>query len=170
MIEFDGAAALFAAVGLATLAAALLPRLLGRAPVSMPMVFLAAGVLAYTVLPGLPDPDPLQQPGIALHLTEICVLVSLMGAGLALNRPIGWRAWSSTWRLLAVTMPLSMLAVGILGWSVLGLGAAAAVLLAAVPLAAEVAGLLVAGLVTALLVAVVVADRLGVGHPAGTAA
>jgi NhaP-type Na+/H+ or K+/H+ antiporter len=131
MIEFDGAAALYAAVGLATLAAALLPRLLGRAPISMPMVFLAAGVLAYTVLPGLPDPNPLDQPGIAVHLTEITVLVSLMGAGLALNRPVGWHAWSSTWRLLGVTMPLSMLAVGVLGWSALGLGAASAVLLAA---------------------------------------
>jgi NhaP-type Na+/H+ or K+/H+ antiporter len=132
MIEFEGgAAALFAAVGLATLAAALLPRVLGRAPVSMPMVFLAAGMLAFTLLPGLPDPSPLEHESVALHLTEICVLVSLMGAGLALNRPIGWRMWSSTWRLLAVTMPLSMLAVGLLGWGVLGLGVASAMLLGA---------------------------------------
>jgi low temperature requirement protein LtrA len=43
--------------------------------------------------------------------------------------------------------------------------AAALVLLAAVPLAAEAPGLLVAGLATALLIALVVADRLGVGHP-----
>ena len=131
MIEFDGAAALFLAVGLATLAAALLPRLLGRAPVSMPMVFLGGGVLVYTVLPGLPSPDPLAHPAVALHLTEVCVLISLMGAGLAINRPIGWHWWSSTWRLLAVTMPLSMLAVGFLGWAALGLGAAGAALLAA---------------------------------------
>ena len=131
MIEFDGAAALFAAVGLATLAAALLPRLLGRAPVSMPMVFLAAGALAFTLLPSLPNPSPVEHETAALHLTEVCVLVSLMGAGLALNRPTGWRTWSSTWRLLGITMPLSMLAVGFLGWSALGLGAASAVLLAA---------------------------------------
>jgi NhaP-type Na+/H+ or K+/H+ antiporter len=131
MIEFDGAAALFAAVGLATLAAALLPRLLGRAPISMPMVFLAGGVLVYTALPVLPDPDPLAHPEATLHLTEVCVLVSLMGAGLAINRPVGWHAWSSTWRLLAVTMPLSMLLVGLLGWAALGLGAASAALLGA---------------------------------------
>ena len=42
---------------------------------------------------------------------------------------------------------------------------AAVLLLAAVPLAADGDGLLVAGLATALLVALVVADRLGVGHP-----
>jgi len=118
-------------VGLATLAAALLPRVLGRAPISMPMVFVGAGVLAFTLLPGLPDPSPLEHETVTLHLTEICVLVSLMGAGLALNRPIGWRLWSSTWRLLVVTMPLSMLAVGVLGWGVLGLGAASAMLLGA---------------------------------------
>lgn len=131
MIEFEGPGGLFAAIGLATLAAALLPRILGRAPVSMPMVFLAAGFVGFSVLPGLPDPDPLAHGSITEHLTEVCVIVSLMGAGLALNRPLGWRTWSTTWRLLAIAMPLSMLAVGVLGWAVLGLGAASAVLLAA---------------------------------------
>jgi NhaP-type Na+/H+ or K+/H+ antiporter len=131
MIHFDGAGALFAGIGLATLAAALLPRVLGRLPVSMPMVFLAAGMITFTLIPDLPDPLPEAHPEVALHLTEVCVIVSLMGAGLALNRPVGRRLWSSTWRLLAITMPLSMLAVGLLGWSVLGLGVASAVLLAA---------------------------------------
>lgn len=131
MIEFEGPGGLFAALGLATLAAALLPRVLGRAPVSMPMVFLAAGFVGFALLPGLPDPDPLEHGTMTEHLTEVCVIVSLMGAGLALNRPLGWRTWSTTWRLLAIAMPLSMLAVGVLGWAALGLGAAGAVLLAA---------------------------------------
>jgi low temperature requirement protein LtrA len=43
--------------------------------------------------------------------------------------------------------------------------AAAVLLAAAVPLAADAPGLLVTGLVTALLIALVVGDRLGVGHP-----
>lgn len=131
MIEFEGPGGLFAALGLATLAAALLPRLLGRAPVSMPMVFLASGAVGFWALPGLPDPDPLEHGTITEHLTEVCVIVSLMGAGLALNRPLGWRSWSTTWRLLGIAMPLSMLAVGVLGWAALGLGAAGALLLAA---------------------------------------
>jgi len=120
----------YVAAGVATLAAALLPRVLGRAPVSMPMVFLGVGALAFLVI-DLPDPDPLQHGSLVLHLAELCVIVSLMGAGLALNRPVGWRAWATTWRLLGITMPVTIVAVVLLGWGVLGFGVAAAVLLAA---------------------------------------
>lgn len=127
----DGAGAVYAAGGIAALAAAVLPRLLNRSPVSMPMIFVAAGVLAFSLIDALPAADPLRYPTFALHLTELCVLVSLMGAGLALDRKPGWRHWSTTWRLLAVTMPLSMLAVGLLGWGLLGLPVATAILLAA---------------------------------------
>jgi sodium/hydrogen antiporter len=131
-MEIEGYAALFLVAGLATLAAALLPRLLKNAPVSAPMIFLAAGLIAFIAIPALPDPDPLEYPEPAIRLTEVCVIVSLMGAGLAINRPLSLRGWSSTWRLLAITMPLTMLAAGFIGWAALGLGAASAVLLAAV--------------------------------------
>ena len=127
----DPTGLLYAAAGVAALLAALLPRLLARAPVSMPMVFLGAGVAAFATIDTLPDPDPLVHGTVAEHLTEACVIVSLMGAGLALNRPPGWRSWRSTWRLLGITMPLTMLAVGFLGGWVLGLTAGGAVLLAA---------------------------------------
>ena len=121
----------YAAFGFATLLTALLPRLLRRAPISLPMVFLGVGGLAFAVFPTLPDPDPVEYPTLTVHLTELCVIVSLMGAGLALNRPVGWHRWGTTWRLLSITMPLSMVAAGLLGWGVLGLGAAGALLLAA---------------------------------------
>ena len=132
MFGVDAVGMLYFAAGAASLAAALLPRLLGRAPISMPMVFLAVGILAFTVLPDLPDPDPIEHNSIALHLTELCVVISLMGAGLALDRPAGWRRWGSTWRLLAITMPLTIVAVTVIGHQLLGLGLAAAVLVAAV--------------------------------------
>ncbi|GAA3685937.1 cation:proton antiporter [Lentzea roselyniae] len=122
---------LYTGAGLATLAAALLPRLLDRAPISMPMLFLGAGALTFSVVEPLPDPDPVQHSSVLLHVTEICVIISLMGAGLALNRAVSLRGWASTWRLLAITMPLSILAVGLLGWGALGLGVGASVLLAA---------------------------------------
>lgn len=121
----------YAAAGGAALLAGLLPRVLSRAPVSMPMIFLALGVLGFAVV-DLPSPDPVAYEVQTLHLAEACVIVSLMGAGLALDRPVGWVRWRSTWRLLGVTMPLSMLAVGLGGWWLLGLGVPVAVLLAAV--------------------------------------
>ncbi len=127
----DGVGFVYAAIGLAALAAAMLPRLLGRIPISMPMVFLAVGVLAFALIDSLPDPDPREHEVFATHLTEACVIIALMGAGLALNRAVSWRGWMTTWRLLGFAMPLSMLALGLLGWSFLGLGVAASVLLAA---------------------------------------
>jgi NhaP-type Na+/H+ or K+/H+ antiporter len=127
----DGPAVTYAVIGVLTLVAALLPRLLRRAPVSLPMVFLAAGAVTFAVIGPLPDPDPREYPGFTLHLTELCVIISLMGAGLALNRPIGWRRWSSTWRMLGVAMPVTMILAALLGWALLGFGVAAAVLLAA---------------------------------------
>lgn len=125
------ASVLYAAAGLAALLSALLPRALSRLPVSMPMVFLALGAVSFAVVPGLPTPDPVEHGAAASRLSEVCVIIALMGAGLALDRPIGWHRWGSTWRLLGITMPLSMLAVGLLGWGLLGLMPASALLLAA---------------------------------------
>lgn len=127
----DGVGLLFAAAGLAALAAALLPRVLGRVPISMPMVFMGAGLLVFGLVDRLPSPDPIAYSTFTEHLTEVCVIIALMGAGLALNRQPGWRRWGSTWRLLAITMPLSVIAVALLGYELLGLSIAGAVLLAA---------------------------------------
>ncbi len=132
MFSVDGVGLLFAAAGLAALAAALLPQLLGRAPVSMPMIFLALGVLAFATVDRLPTPDPVGHGAVVTHLTEVCVVISLMGAGLALDRRIGWRTWMTTWRLLGITMTLCVVAVSVLAHSYLGLGLAAALLVGAV--------------------------------------
>jgi NhaP-type Na+/H+ or K+/H+ antiporter len=127
----EATALLYVGAGAAALLAALLPRLIGRLPVSMPMVFLGLGLLAYLLIPDLPSPDPREHGVITEHLTEVIVLVALFGAGLALDRPVGWRRWNSTWLLLAVTMPLTILAMTLIGMSLLGLGVASALLLGA---------------------------------------
>jgi NhaP-type Na+/H+ or K+/H+ antiporter len=126
----DTGTVVYVAAGAATLAAALLPRLLGRAPVSMPMVFLAVGAAFFSLI--VPNaPDPRTHSAFTLHLTELCVIISLMGAGLALGRRVGLRRWGTTWRLLGITMPLTIAVVAVLAGSLLGMGAAAALLLAA---------------------------------------
>jgi sodium/hydrogen antiporter len=95
----------------------------------MPIVFLGLGAGVHALIGNLPDPDPLRHPELAERLTEIGVIVALMGAGLKLDRPITWRRWSSTWRLLAIAMPLTIAAVALLGWWWIGLAPAAALLL-----------------------------------------
>jgi NhaP-type Na+/H+ or K+/H+ antiporter len=122
----------YALVGTGALLAAVLPRLVQSRPFSMPIAFLAFGMLVFALPVDLPDPDPLAHPELAEHLTEVGVLVALMGAGLRLDRPVGWRAWSSTWRLLSVAMLLTIATTAVLGWWWAGLAPASALLLGAV--------------------------------------
>ncbi|MFC9970988.1 cation:proton antiporter [Spirillospora sp. NPDC127200] len=122
----------FVVAGLGALLAATLPGLVKRLPVSLAMLFLAGGLALYLSPLPLPDPDPVAHPKAAEHLTELCVIVSLMGAGLALNRPFGWRAWSSTMRLLIVVLPVTTLAVAGAAHWLLAWPLAAALLLGAV--------------------------------------
>ena len=119
----------YAVVGVGALLAALLPRLLANRSLSMPIVFLGLGMIVYALVPDLPDPDPVRYPEVAERLAEVGVIVALMGAGLKLDRPIGRRSWSSTWRLLAIAMPLTIAATAVLGWWWVGLAPAAALLL-----------------------------------------
>jgi len=119
-------------VGLAAFGVAGLPRVLGDRPLSFPIIYVGAGMVLFALPFGFVDPDPVEWSEATERLTEIGVIVALMSAGIGLNRELGWRSWASTWRLLAITMPLSIAAVAVLGWWWLGLTPAAAVLLGAV--------------------------------------
>jgi len=111
---------IYAVGGIAALLAATLPRLLNRLPFSFPLACLLCGILLYLLPLRLPEADPVAHRALIEHATELCVLISLMGAGLAINRPFGFRRWASTWRLLGVTLPLTVLGVAVaavlLGW------------------------------------------------------
>jgi NhaP-type Na+/H+ or K+/H+ antiporter len=50
---------------------------------------------------------------------------------LKIDRVIGWRSWIITWRLLGLSMPLTIICLALLAHWILGLGAATALLLAA---------------------------------------
>lgn len=120
-----------AGFGVVALLTAWLPMLLRKLPLSLPILCVAIGIAVFS-LPGTdPKPSPLDFPVLAERLTEMVVIIALMGAGLKLDRPLSFRGWGITWRLLGITMPLSILAIALLGWSVLGLSAASAVLLGA---------------------------------------
>ncbi|KQT15604.1 cation transporter [Methylobacterium sp. Leaf399] len=120
-----------AGFGALVLLTAWLPMVLRQLPLSLPIccVGLGAGLSA---LPGASDlvPHPERHLALIEHMTELVVIVSLMGAGLKIDRLVGWRSWILTWRLLGVAMPLTILALAGLASGLLGLGAAAALLLA----------------------------------------
>lgn len=89
--------------------------------------------MAIFALPlGLDGPSPGVDDDSAERLTELVVIVSLMGAGLKLNRPPGWRAWRSTGRLLGITMPLTIGATALLAAGPLAMALSSAILLGAV--------------------------------------
>jgi NhaP-type Na+/H+ or K+/H+ antiporter len=122
----------FGLIGLGMFCAAILPRIIDKRPISLPIIFLVIGIVVQMLPLDFVNPDPRVYPNVTKHLAEIVVIIALMGAGLRLDRPFGRIRWSSTWRLLAITMPLSIAATAVLGWWVLGLAPAAAVLLGAV--------------------------------------
>src|SRR4028119_2104661 len=78
--------------GVSLFLAVVLPMLLERVAVSAPMVLLLVGALI-GLLPqfsGL-DVSPRDHPEFTEHLPEVTVVVSLMGVGLALDRPLDLR-------------------------------------------------------------------------------
>ncbi len=123
---------LLAVLGASVLSAAILPKLVAHMPVSMPMVFVGVGMILFLLPIDLDAPQPGADSLAVERLTELVVIVSLMGAGLKLSRPLGWRSWGTTWRLLGVAMPLTIAAIAVLGMGILALPLSAAVLLGAV--------------------------------------
>lgn len=119
-------------VGAAILGAAVLPLLLAGRPLSFPIVYVALGMAVFALPLRLPTADPLAEGDVVERMTELAVIVSLMGAGLKIDRTIGWASWRTTRRLLVLAMPLTIAGVAILGWWAAGLAPAAALLLGAV--------------------------------------
>lgn len=124
---------LLAGAGALILMTAWLPMLLRKIPLSLPILCVGVGAALFALPPLRPFAvHPLQFPVAVERLSELVVIVSLMGAGLKIDRVIGLRSWALAWRLLAIAMPITMLIVGLLAGSLLGLGVATAVLIAAV--------------------------------------
>jgi NhaP-type Na+/H+ or K+/H+ antiporter len=123
---------LLAVFGVVALLTAWLPLVLKELPLSLPMVCIGIGaLLVLSPFSPIVGVNPLENRHLTERLAEFVVIVSLMSAGLKLDRPVSWRGWGATWRLLGIAMPLTIAGIALLGWAVLGLGLAAALLLGA---------------------------------------
>jgi sodium/hydrogen antiporter len=123
---------LLALIGVVSLGAAAVPLLFSARPLYFPMVYVALGMALFALPFDLPTADPMAHGPFVERISELAVIVALMGAGLKLDRPFGWAAWRPTWRLLAVAMPVTIVATALVGWWVVGLAPATAMLLGAV--------------------------------------
>lgn len=108
-----------------------LPLALKRLPLSLPIICIVIGAGLF-LIPGISlRPLPMMFPLITERVTEFVVIIALMGAGLKLDRLFSWRRWKVTWRLLCITMPLSIALITLIGSWALGLSWTAALLLGA---------------------------------------
>jgi NhaP-type Na+/H+ or K+/H+ antiporter len=98
------------------------------------VVYLVLGAVASVGLHGLGVDllDPLDDAELIERVAEFAVIVALFASGLRLDRPLSWRQWDSTVRLIAIVMPLTIGAVTLFATTAMGLSLGAAVILGAV--------------------------------------
>lgn len=117
-------------VAMLILVAALIPRLTANRFLSAPIVFMLMGAAVFSLPVDIHLPD-LEDARWPERLTELGVLIALTAAGLKINEPFAWKSWQLSWRLLAFTMPLTIIATALLGWWALGMVPATAMLFGA---------------------------------------
>lgn len=125
---------LFVMFGFALVLSVALERALSRRYLSLPIVYVLLGYLLFSLPLDLPHIHPVWDGLDAVsveYVTEFIVIVSLMGAGIAIDRPVSWANWRQIWPLLVIAMPLTITAVALLGWWGLGMAPATAILLGA---------------------------------------
>lgn len=104
-------------VGFLIALVAWLPLALRQLPLSLPIVCIGLGAAIFSLPQVTLRPLPMLYPEITERFSEFVVIIALMGAGLKLDRIFSFRNWSITWRLIAVTMPLSIAAITLIaGW------------------------------------------------------
>ncbi|WP_412561318.1 cation:proton antiporter [Winogradskyella sp. MIT101101] len=99
--------------------------------INVPIVAILVGVTCYLLPINLPIPNPIKYNDEILKLTEITVIISIMGAGLKLNHKFSLKNYRIPLLLVCITMIGCIASVALLGWWI-GLVPASALLLAAV--------------------------------------
>lgn len=100
--------------------------------ISFPMIMIALGALLYSLPFNLPNPDPNAQNFLLLHLTELAVILSLMGTGLKINTDFSVSNYRVPFLMIGITMIGCIATVAFAGWLAAGLLPASALLMGAV--------------------------------------
>ncbi|PEQ10577.1 hypothetical protein B2G71_21585 [Novosphingobium sp. PC22D] len=108
-------APLLLGIGVLTLCVAWLPQLLDRVPLTLPLFCVGLGAgLEFTGVLAIEFETLFAGSDFEL-LTDLALIVALLGAGLKIDRPLGWRRWNTPWRLIGIGMPVMALCVGLAG-------------------------------------------------------
>jgi NhaP-type Na+/H+ or K+/H+ antiporter len=120
-------------IGLAALGMAWMPSISQKTRISYSIIYVLLGVLLYSVFHNLlPLPDPISKNEFTVRLTELVVIISIMGTGLKIDQRFSFKKWRVPFRLISVTMILSIAIVTVIGIWVLGLDLPSALLMGAV--------------------------------------
>lgn len=120
-------------IGVAALGMAWMPAFTKRTGISYAILYTLAGVLIYLLFPHLlPPADPRKNLTYTGHLTELVVIISLMGTAIKIDRPLNWKSWQSPLRLVTVAMVGCIAIASALGYAFFNIGVVSALLLGAV--------------------------------------
>lgn len=122
---------LLLAAGIIVLLAAVIPNVLDKKHLSPPVLYLFIGIGIAFAGGEYDDFDIMQHSNIIRRVTEFVVIISLTNAGLKIQQPFSWQTWKYAFRLLVITMPITIVGAAYAGWWVLGLAPASAVLFGA---------------------------------------
>lgn len=117
--------------GIIALLAATIPIVFVRRHITPPIIYLCIGIIAFlfNIHYNFISLDNMQA---IEKVSEFVVIVSLTNAGLKIKEPFAWKTWKYAIRLLAITMPLTIIAASYISWWIVGLAPAAALLYGAV--------------------------------------
>lgn len=115
-------------IGIVILLAATIPNLLKNKNISEPIIYIAIGVLIYLLGNNYSSIAPLNNVKVIEEITEFVVIVALTNAGLKIRNPFSWETWRHSFWLLAITMPLTIIASAFISSWILGFAPAAAIL------------------------------------------
>lgn len=119
--------------GLTSWGMAFMPAVSKRTGVSYSLIYVVLGIIIYLLIGDyLPSPLPAENKKVTIHLTELIVIISLMGTAIKIDRSFSLRNWSSPLRLIFIAMLLGILACILLGILLLNMAIPAAILLGAV--------------------------------------